>query len=284
MSSKFRFSRLLLSGYALLVAGLPLSGLAYALLGSVGVVGPLATGFTGRYWLALGADTGLLHSALFSLWVAGASLGLSVAAALGLVLGAQATLRRWPFPALLYVPLLMPALVMGFYLFQLLSGAGWLSRLSHGLGLTATPEAFPELVQDGAGLGIILAHVLLGFPLLTLLFQAIYHESRLDDYRQLSQTLGASAAQFRWRVAVPVLLRRAAPTLLLSGIATLGAYDIPLLLGRPYPQMLSVYIATRLQRFDLRELPAAYLAGFLVATGVLGLILILTRLTRRHAL
>ncbi|MDQ2772777.1 MAG: ABC transporter permease, partial [Bacteroidota bacterium] len=59
---------------------------------------------------------------------------------------------------------------------------------------------------------------------------------------------------------------------------------IPLLLGRPYPQMLSVYIATRLQRFDLRELPTAYLAGFLVAVGLLSLILVLTRLTRRHAL
>ena len=276
-------TKLLLLLYALLVAGLPLAGLAYALLGSVGVVGPLAAGFTGRYWLALGADAGLLKSALFSLWIAGASLGISVALALALVLGAQATLRRRPFPTLLYVPLLMPSLVMGFYLFQLLSRSGWLSRLSFGLGLTGSLEGFPELVQDVAGVGIIGAHVLMAFPFLTLLFQAIYQESRLDDYRQLTSTLGASAAQFRWRVAVPVLLRRAAPTLLLSGIATLGAYDLPLLLGRPYPQMLSVYIATRLQRFDLRELPAAYLAGFLVAVGLLGLILVLIRLTRRHA-
>ena len=284
MSSKPQPNKLLLGGYGLLVAGLPLAGLCYALLGSLGVVGPLATGFTGRHWQALGTDAGLLKSALFSLWVAGASLGISVALALALVLGARATLRRRPFPTLLYVPLLMPSLVMGFYLFQLLSRAGWLSRLSFGLGLTHSVEGFPELVQDAAGVGIIAAQVLLAFPFLTLLFQAIYQESRLSDYDQLARTLGASPGQFRWRVAVPVLLRRAAPTLLLSGIATLGAYDIPLLLGRPYPQMLSVYIATRLQRFDLHELPAAYLAGFLVAVGLLVLILVLTRLTRRHAL
>ncbi|MFD1469095.1 ABC transporter permease subunit [Hymenobacter caeli] len=284
MLSKPRSSKLLLGLYGLLVAGLPLAGLCYALLGSLGLVGPLAAGFTGRYWRALGTDTGLLQAALFSLWVAGASLALAGGLALALVLGAQATLRRRPLPTLLYVPLLMPALVMGFYLFQLLSGAGWLSRLSFGLGLTPGVEGFPELVQDAAGVGIIMAHVLLLFPFFTLLFQAIYQESRLADYYQLAQTLGARPGQFRWRVAVPVLLRRAAPTLLLSGIATLGAYDIPLLLGRPYPQMLSVYIATRLQRFDLRELPAAYLAGFLVAVGLLGLILVLTRLTRRHAL
>jgi putative spermidine/putrescine transport system permease protein len=284
MSSKARPFRLpspLLALYGLLVVGLPLAGLAYALLSSVGLVGPLAAGFTGRYWQALGADTGLLYSALFSGWVALASVGLATGLALLLVLRAQPTLRRWPLPGLLYVPLLMPALVVAFYLFQLLSRAGWLARLSFQTGLIRRPEAFPELVQDGAGLGIILGHVLLTFPFLTLLFLAIYQESRLDEYRQLTLTLGASRGQFRRRVAVPVLLRRAAPTLLLSFIATLGAYDIPLLLGRPYPQMLSVYIANRLQRFDLRELPAAYLAGFLVAAGLLGLIVALLRLTRK---
>ena len=270
----------LLPLYALLVVGLPLAGLGYALLGSVGVVGPLAAGFTGRYWQALSTDTSLPYAALYSLWIAGASVGISVTLALLLVLRAQPTLRRAPLPGLLYVPLLMPALVVAFYLFQLLNRGGWLSRLSFQLGLTSSLEAFPELVQDAAGLGIIAAHVLLSFPFLTLLFQSIYQESRLEEYRQLTLTLGASAGQFRGRVAVPLLLRRAAPTVLLSFITTLGAYDIPLLLGRPYPQMLSVYITTRLQRFDLRELPAAYLAGSLVAVGLLLLIALLLRLLR----
>ena len=246
-----RESTLLLGLYGLLVVGLPLAGLGYALLGSLGLAGPLAVGFTGQYWRALGSDSGLPYAALYSAWCAVASVGISVALALLLVLRAQPTLRRPAFSGLLYVPLLMPALVVGFYLFQLLSRAGWLSRISFQLGLTSSLAAFPELVQDGAGVGIILAHVLLSFPFLTLLFQAIYQETRLDEYRQLTLTLGASVGQFRRRVAVPLLLRRAAPTLLLSFIATLGAYDIPLLLGRPYPQMLSVYITTRLQRFDL---------------------------------
>lgn len=280
----FRLPSPLLGLYGLLVVGLPLAGLGYALLGSVGLAGPLAAGFTGRYWRALGADSGLPYAALYSGWVALASVGISAGLALGLVLRARPTLRRWPLPGLLYVPLLMPALVVGFYLFQLLSRAGWLSRIGFRLGLIQRLEHFPELVQDGAGIGIIMAQVLLTFPFLTLLFLAIYQETRLDEYRQLTLTLGASLGQFRWRVAVPVLLRRAAPTLLLSTVATLGAYDIPLLLGRPYPQMLSVYLTTRLQRFDLRELPAAYLAGFLVAGGLLVLLVLALRNIRRHAL
>ncbi|RYU78335.1 ABC transporter permease subunit [Hymenobacter persicinus] len=282
-SSSF-FSRTLLPAYGLLVVGLPLAGLGYALAGSLGVAGPLAGGFTLHYWRGLGAQTGLLGAVLYSAWIALAAVGVAAALALWLVLGAQEALRRGPLRLLLHLPLLMPALVVAFYLFQLLSRSGWLSRLSYQSGLTTSIEGFPELVQDAAGVGIILAHVLLTFPLLTLLLQAIYEESRLDEFRQLTLTLGASGGQFRRRVAAPVLLGRAAPTLLLSFIATLGAYDIPLLLGRPYPQMLSVYIATRLQRFDLRELPAGYLAGFLVALGLLALIGLLVRLHRRHAL
>ena len=174
--------RLLLSGYGLLVVGLPLAGLGYALLGSVGLAGPLAAGFTGRYWGALGHDTGLLTAALFSAAVAGAVLLLSGGLALALVLGAPGALRRGPLLGLLYVPLLLPALVVAFYLFQLLSRGGWASRLSYQAGLTGSLVAFPELVQDAAGVGIVLAHVLLTFPFLALLFQAIYQESRLDDY------------------------------------------------------------------------------------------------------
>lgn len=276
--------RLLLSGYGLLVVGLPLAGLAYALLGSVGLAGPLAAGFTGRYWQALGHDPSLLYAALYSAGVALVAVGVSTSLALALVLRAQASLRRGPLLGLLYVPLLMPALVLAFYLFQLLSRSGWLSRLSYQTGLTGSLNAFPELVQDAAGLGIVLAYVLLTFPFLALLFQAIYQESRLDDYYQLTRTLGASVGQFRRRVALPLLLRRAAPTLVLSTVATLGAYDIPLLLGRPYPQMLSVYLTSRLQRFDLRELPAAYLAGFVVAGGLLLVLVPTLRYTRRHAL
>ena len=273
-------SKLLLFLYALLVVGLPLAGLGYALLGSVGVVGPLAGGFTGRYWRALGQDTGLLGAALFSAWVAAVSLGLAVGVALALVLGAQRTLRRWPFPALLYVPLLMPPLVLGFYLFELLSGAGWLSRVSFQLGLTGSPEAFPSWCRMGPASASSGRTCCWGFR-----FSRC--SSRPSTRKAASTTTASSPKPWARRrdsfgggVAAPVLLRRAAPTLLLSGIATLGAYDLPLLLGRPYPQMLSVYIATRLQRFDLRELPNAYLAGFLVAAGLLGLILVLIRLTK----
>ncbi|CCH54128.1 ABC transporter, permease protein [Fibrisoma limi BUZ 3] len=275
---------LLLWLYALLVVGLPLAGLFNAFLYSVGLVGPLSVGFTPRYWQQLPGETSLLTSLGFSLYVAVVSVGLAVILALVLVLRYQTTLRHWPFPTLLYVPLLFPSLVMAFYLFQLLGGSGWLARMAYQLHLIQSPAGFPELIQDGAGLGILLAQVGLAFPFFTLLFQSLYADARLDELRNLTRTLGASSWQFNRRVAAPILLRRAAPTLVLYGVAVLGAYDIPLLLGRNYPQMLSLYITTKLQRFDLTELPMGYLVGFLVTLVLMAVIYATTRWTQRHAL
>jgi putative spermidine/putrescine transport system permease protein len=270
--------------YALFVLGLPLAGLVNAFSVSVGLAGPLATGFTSRYWQQLPTETSLLLSLGFSLYVAIMSVGLAVLIALALVLKRQTMLRLQPFPTLLYVPLLFPSLVVAFYLFQLLSGSGWLSRITHTIGLTSTPDKFPALIQDRVGLGIILAQVVLAFPFFTLLFQSLYDDARLEDLRNLTRTLGASESQFHRRVAAPILLHRAAPTLVLYGVAVLGAYDIPLLLGRTYPQMLSVFITTRLQRFDLAELPAGYLIGFLITVVLMAIIFWTTKLTQRHAI
>ncbi len=269
----------------MIVIGFPLLGLVNALLYSVGLTGPLATGLTGEHWQQLIGESGLVGSMVYSLYIALASIGLSVLVALAIVLrrGNQYNPARQTLTTLLYVPLLFPALVMAFYLFQLLSGAGWLSRILFQMGLVSTASDFPELVQDFAGLGIVLAHVLMAFPFFTLLFQSIFTDARLADYRQSTLTLGATEAQFRRRVAVPILLRRATPTLVLYGVAVLGAYDIPLLLGRSYPQMLSVFITTRLQRFDLAELPMGYGAGFLVAVFLLTIIGFMVRTTRNYA-
>lgn len=277
-------NRVILFFYGLLIAGLPLAGLINALGYSLGIGGPLATDFTTQYWQQLSTETSLLVSLVFSLYVSISSVGLALLIALALVLNRQRMLRRWPFPTLLYLPLLFPSLVVAFYLFQLLSGSGWISRMVVALGLTQTPADFPNLIQDGAGLGIISAQVVMAFPLFTLLFDGLYADARLDELRSLTRTLGASVGQFNRKVAAPILLRRAAPTVVLYAIAVLGAYDVPLLLGRNYPQMLSVFITTRLQRFDLADLPMGYLTGFVVTVGLMILIYRTTRWTQRHAL
>lgn len=253
----------------IVLAVVPLgAGLGYAFLYSVGLAGAVSKGFTGRHWQAVLMDPNIWGAMALSMGMAVVVLGLSAVLALCTALVLRKPLEgRWAF--LGYLPLTMPPLVAAFWVFQLLSRGGWLSRL---MGFER-PEDFPELVNDAAHVGVLLALVMLTFPFLTLLFLAQARAAGLPSLMQAAQTLGASSWQAVWRVAVPVLLFRTRPALLLYGLFLVGAYEVPLLLGRQSPRMLSVLIAQKFRRFDLLELPQAYVLTCLYAAFVVLVVL-----------
>jgi putative spermidine/putrescine transport system permease protein len=245
----------------LVLAVLPLAaGLGYAFLYSIGLTGAVSKGFTVLHWQVVLTDPNVWGALALSLGMAVLVLVMSAVLALCTALVLREPLEgRWAF--LPYLPLTMPPLVAAFWVFQLLSRGGWLSRL---MGFER-PEAFPELVNDAGHVGVLLALVMLTFPFLTLLFLAQARAAGLPALMQAAQTLGASSRQAVWRVAVPVLLFRTRPALMLYGLFLVGAYEVPLLLGRQSPRMLSVLIAQKFRRFDLLELPQAYVLTCLYA-------------------
>ena len=73
------------------------------------------------------------------------------------------------------------------------------------------------------------------------------------DYDDVAKTLGAS----RWQRLRWVTLPLVAPALLSSSVIVLAfifnAFEIPFLLGRPYPAMLSVVAQRRFLDIDLAQ-------------------------------
>jgi len=265
--------RLLGLGLFLLLAVLPLLlGLGYALLYSLGLVGVLGRGFTLSHWAEVLGGGALWRSLGYSFYLAAASMTLATGLALWLALRGRRALASGALSYLIYFPLTLPAMVMAFFVLQLLSQAGLLARVAAQLGLIAQPSEFPSLVNDAAGLGIVLAHVLMATPFLLILFLNLYRSERLPELAQLAGSLGASRAQVRRRVEIPVLLRAAYPTLVLYFLFTLGSYEIPLLLGREDPQMVSVLIERKLMRYNLADKPEAYVIAVIYAGLVLSLV------------
>lgn len=255
------------------LAVVPLAlGLGYALLYSLGLVGVLGQGFTLRHWAEVLGASALWQSLGYSLYVATVSMGLATGLALGLTLWRRRAFERGPLSFLIYVPLTLPALVMAFFVLQLTSQAGLLARMAAQAGAITEPRQFPSLVNDAAGAGIILTHVLMATPFLLILLLNLYHSTRLPELTQLAQSLGASPAQVRRRVEMPVLLRAALPTLMLYWLFTFGSYEIPLLLGREAPQMVSVLVERKLMRYNLADKPQAYAIAVVYATLTLGLV------------
>lgn len=257
---------------------LPLAaGLIYALLYSLGLAGILADGLTFEYWQSVLEAGEVWRSLGYSLYIATASMSLACILALVSVIKLKDSFKRGLLSYVIYFPLAIPAMVAAFISFQLLGKAGLFSRLSFALGLTQSLQAFPDLVNDLMGVGIIFSHSLMAFPFLLLLFIGTYEGERVGELKQLSQTLGAGEWAINRKVIAPILLRRNLASLLLYYIFVLGSYEIPLLLGREAPQMVSVLTISKLQRYDLLDKPQAYIIALLYCVLVLGAMVLTLR-------
>lgn len=252
----------------LLLAIFPLlAGLGYAAAYSLGLTGILSDGFTARHWHAVLTGPALWSSLLLSTGVALLVLFTAGTFALATALYFRTWLEgRWQVVG--YLPLTLPPIAAAFWATQLLGQGGMIARM---LG-SPSPSDFPELVNDQLHLGVVSALFMLTFPFLTLLFVTQIRASGLDAYLDVARMLGAGAPQRLFRVTIPILLLRTRAVLVLYGLMLLGAYEVPLLLGRQSPRMVSVLIAQKFRRFDLADIPEAYvltcLYGFLVLLSV----------------
>ena len=260
--------------FCLLVLLPMILGVGYALLYSLGLTGLLRHGFTFHYWMVEFSSPELWSSMGFSLYIAIASIVPSVVMALLLVQVAPDFPRRPALSVILYLPLVVPAVMAAFLIFQLYSASGFISRLFFHLGLIGNLHQFPGLVNDQLGIGIILTHIGMATPFFYLLFANLYYQERIYEYSALATTLGTPPRQVFRRVIAPVLLRRSQPTLLLYLLFAFGSYEIPLLIGPSNPRMLSVLTIQKMQMFDLNQVPVAYVIN-LIYLGIVGLALLL---------
>ena len=250
-----------------------LLGIGYALLFSLGLAGMLSEGFTSEHWQAVLGSESFWETMAFSIYVALVSIGLAVTLAMLLVVRWPRTFESTPLSFFIYWPLAIPAIVMAFLIFQLLSKGGALSRLAFQLGLVDGLSQFPDWVNGQYGIGIITAHFFMALPFFLILYTQMYSHEGLKGMMQQAFTLGANRRQAAWRVAVPVLLRRSFATVVLYFLFVMGSYEIPLLLGSQSRQMVSVLTIQKLQRFNLADIPQAYTISVVYSVMVVALVL-----------
>jgi ABC-type Fe3+ transport system permease subunit len=256
------------------------ASLIYAALYSVGLAGLLGRGFTLQYWLIELGGTELWSSIGISVWVAGSVVCIGAAFGLAIALGLGPALDRGSLGWSVHVPLAFPATVAALCVFMLFGATGWVPRLLLSLGVVSTLEDGWSLVHDRYAWGVIVAHTFAATALLALSFRALHGSERLDQLDRIAAALGASPRQRLWRISIPLLLRQGTPTLALVFILILGSYEIPKLLARQSPQMLSVLIMRKYARFDLTQKPNAMVVALVYSAVV---ILVLVWLARRHA-
>lgn len=272
-SSKAEGAGILL--FLLLTVAPLLMGILYALLYSLGIIGLLSEGVTLAYWHQTLGDTEFWSSLGYTFYIALVTILLTITSALGLTLFLKKPLQKGIPRFSLYMPLAFPAIVVAFLVFQVASQSGLLSRIAWQLGWISDSAAFPDLVNDPFGIGIIAAHTFMAVPFFSLYFMNLHDGERIWEYTQVAKSLGASGIQQLYRIEVPILLRRGFPTIILYTIFVLGSYEIPLILGQQSPQMMSVLIIRKLRKFNLDTIPEAYVAALLFIAVIILLLVVI---------
>ena len=240
-------------------------GIGYALAYSVGLTGVLNNGFTVMHWKKALTDNDVILSFGYSFYLSFVSIILCVGAAAFLSLYLTDRLQKGRLSYIIYLPMAFPALVAAFFFFQFLSSGGFLSRIFFQLGFIKNINSFPNLVNDKYSIGILAAQFFLSLPVFTVLNLSILKNENIAALKTLAASLGAKRSQIIFKVVLPILLKKSMPSVLLFFIFKLGTYEIPLLLGRSSPEVISVITMRKMQRYNLLDIPQGYVIAVLYA-------------------
>lgn len=221
----------------------------------------------------------------FSLWVSAAATVLSALCALLIVtLWELRAPRRGRTAGLLVlnINLAVPHLVWAIGLSLLLAQSGLLARIATAAGLIDAPAAFPVLVRDVYGLGIIMNYITKETPFLVLVALSIL-AAQPDAYAVVAENLGASRWQRLRYVTLPLVLPGLVSGALLVFAFVFGAYEVPALLGVRYPQMLSVLALELFLNPDLRSRAEGMAISVIMALVVLLVAVVARRYGQRGA-
>ena len=171
---------------------------------------------------------------------------------------------RSAFTGIFQANLAVPHLVGALCMLLLLSQGGLLSRISSAAGFTDSTSAFPAITSDRFGVAIIAEYVWKETPFLTVVVLAALSRG-VQDLERAAQSLGAG----RWQQLRHVVLPSIAPAVTAGSVLvfafTAGSYEVPYLLGRPYPATLPVVALQLYNDTDLTRRPEAMAVAVLIA-------------------
>jgi putative spermidine/putrescine transport system permease protein len=274
---------LLLSPALLVIVVLFLGGLSFGVAESLGYL-PLI----GKYSLSLDAyatmlnDPAFTSSLLLSLWIAFASTAISATLAIAAALFLrQTTVGRRVGTYVFQLNLSIPHIVGAVAMLVLLAQSGLVSRVTHVVGLTAESSSFPQLVNDRLAVGIITEYVWKEVPFIGVVVLAAL-AAGVSEYEDLARTLGAGRwSRLRW-IVLPFIMPGVLSTSIIVFAFSFGSYEVPYLLGQPYPAALPVQAYLAYTNVDLNSRAEAQAINVVIALIVTVLILAYMWISNRY--
>lgn len=262
--------RLSKSPYTLLLPQIVLSlifvlGIANSVVQSFGIMPSLGLNTPSlEYYRALFTRGDFLSSLLFSLYIALLSSLLSVILGVffcALMIRAKKT-RGLALRAV-QLPIITPHVVVAFFVLHFFSQNGILARVFYYFGWIGTQSDFPLLVFDKQGMGIILAYLWKEVPFIVYFVMALMAgiDERLGE---AAINLGASRLRAFFRITLPLSMPTITGGFLILFTYSLGAFELPFILGATEPKVLPIWAYIQYSHPDLRNRPYAMAVNVII--------------------
>lgn len=246
----------------------------------VGAVSDYKGGLFHAYSLVL-KDPAFVRNGIFSIWI-------SLASSLGSVISGSFLawqIRKLPgrlhtLASVYRIPIILPHITVAFLILFLFSNRGMVPALAYQLISPETAEQFPELIYSSMGWSIILAYLYKEIPFVVLMELAVLKQIP-DDRLTTAKMLGAGSFRTYFKVVLPHLRPVINTVFIILFLYSLGAFDIPFILGMSKPSMLSIRVYRLYFESDLVNRPLVMARLTLMFLFSLGFILIYSRSARK---
>jgi putative spermidine/putrescine transport system permease protein len=260
----------------ILIAG----GVIFTFLQSINLFNPLSGNMSWNSYAHVLGSRMFWRSLSFSVYVAFVTAALSTAIGFGAALLFWRLPIRWQKFSLLYkIFLILPHISVAYLILLIFSQTGVLSSLLYKIGIIRDYRAFPILIFDNRGIGIILGYLMKEIPFAILLISALMRNIP-EDTIITAKMLGASPGMVVLRIIVPETSPGIVTSFFILYLYAFGAFEIPFILGGSKPVMLSITIYDLLFRKDFSYRPEAMAMLILVFLLNLSFILLYLRISR----
>jgi putative spermidine/putrescine transport system permease protein len=270
-----------------------LSFLPLIILMAIAYVWPIVTNFQGSFLDQNGEFAGwdnyvkvfnsyyFWDSLFFSLRISLTATAISVILATVLALALRDTFVGKKIAVfIIQYNLSIPRLAAAMIIVFLVSQTGFLSSITHALGLTESVKDFPWLVYDSSGIGLILVFTWKFVPYIAMATLGILQGASLE-YEHQAATLGVGKLKRFVHVLLPTIIPATAVSSILVFASSFGDYEVPAILGSSQHRALSVFVYLKYYDSNFRNQPEAFVL-MIVMTLVLTAIIVTYRwLTKR---
>lgn len=255
----------------LLLSALLITGLFSALMQSLGIMPSLGLREpTLAYYREAFAKPELYAALRLSLRTAAVSAVLAAVtgtALCGLITASGCSSSPWMH--IIQLPIIVPHAAAALFAVNLLSQNGVLARLCYALGLIGTQQAFPMLLYDPRGTGVIIAYLWKEIPFIIYFVIALMAHIN-GGLGEAAQNLGAGQIRTFVSITLPLCKNTILSGFLIIFVFALGAYELPALLGATLPKALPVLAYQAYIHPDMHNRPYAMaLNGILILISLL---------------